>query len=243
MVNFDAGARTQFASILTALGICLASFLLTPYLYYLPKAMLAATIIVAVLSLVDISIFFRTWQHSKSDFTAMLLTVVMTLVYGVEAGVAAGMAASILLHLYNTSKPHIAEVGLVPNTQQFRNVKNYHVEVDPKVISLRIDESLLFSNVSYLEDYIQQRLAVSHGIEHVVLLADAINRVDFSALEMLENLNQSLAEVDIKLHFSGLKIPVSRRLARSGYFEKLSGNVYFSQYQAYSELSAVSNSE
>ncbi|MFT6723520.1 MAG: SulP family sulfate permease, partial [Arenicella sp.] len=179
VVNFDAGARTQFASIFTALMMALAAMFLTPYLYYLPKAMLAATIIVAVLSLLDIAGFKKTWRHSKSDFLAMSVTVMVTLIIGVEAGVACGVIVSILLHLYYTSKPHIAEVGLVPGTQHFRNIKNYTVETNPRVISLRVDESLLFSNVSFLQDYIDQRLLQADQVEHIVLVATAINTIDY----------------------------------------------------------------
>ena len=151
VVNFDAGAKTQLAGIYTAIGIAIASMLLTPYLYYLPIAMLAATIVVAVLALVDLSVLKQAWRFSKSDFTAVFLTIAITLSAGVEAGVASGIIASVLLHLYHTSNPHIAEIGLIAGTEHFRNVKHYNVEVAPQSVSLRIDESLLFSNANYLE--------------------------------------------------------------------------------------------
>ena len=115
VVNFDAGAETPAAGAFTAVGLAIAALALTPLIYFLPKATLAATIIVAVLSLVDFSILKRSWSYSKADFTAVFATIVITLAMGVEAGVSAGVGLSILLHLYKSSKPHVAEVGQVPH--------------------------------------------------------------------------------------------------------------------------------
>ena len=115
-------------------------------MYFLPNATLAATIIVAVLSLVDFSIFRRTWDYSRADFIAVSATVLLTLGMGVEVGVASGVAISILLHLYKTSRPHVAEVGRVPGTEHFRNAQRHDVETAPTVLTLRIDESLYFVN-------------------------------------------------------------------------------------------------
>ena len=236
VVNFDAGAATQFAGIFTAFGIALAAFTLTPYLYFLPIAMLAATIIVAVLSLVDFSIFKRAWKFSKSDFVAVLVTVILTLVVGVETGVAAGIVTSILLHLHHTSQPHIAEVGLMPNSEHFRNIKHYKVETDPLIASLRIDESLLFSNVGYLEDYIDCLVASREHIKHIILHCAAINTIDLSAMEMLEQLNHRLDEQGIQLHLSEVKVPVRNLLRRAGILDHLSGQEFLSQYDAYQHL-------
>ncbi|MCP4819613.1 MAG: sodium-independent anion transporter, partial [Shimia sp.] len=113
VVNFDAGAKTPAAGAFTAIGIALAALFLTPFLYFLPKATLAATIIVAVLSLVDLSILRHAWGYSRVDFAAVATTIALTLGLGVEVGVSAGVLLSIGLHLYKTSRPHVAEVGLV----------------------------------------------------------------------------------------------------------------------------------
>ena len=236
VVNYDAGAETQFAAIFTAVGLSLAALFLTPLLHYLPIAMLAATIIVAVLSLVDFSIFKRSWSFSKSDFSAVLITVVLTLLMGVEIGVASGIIASILLLLHHTSKPHIAEVGLLPDSEHFRNILHFDVECHPSVLSLRIDESLLFSNVSYLEEYISDLLIKRPEAKAVIFDCAAINTIDLSAVEMLETLNHRLAEQGISLHLSEVKIPVQRLLKRSGLLEELSGELHLSQYNAYQSL-------
>ncbi len=152
VVNYDAGAETPAAGAFTAAGLALAALFLTPLIHYLPKATLAATIIVAVLSLVDFSILKRAWHFSRADFAAVSVTILLTLVLGVEVGVTAGVVTSILVHLYKTSRPHMAVVGRVPGTEHFRNVLRHDVETQPHVLTLRVDESLYFPNARYLED-------------------------------------------------------------------------------------------
>ncbi|MBF9030906.1 sulfate permease [Rhodobacterales bacterium HKCCE3408] len=237
VVNFDAGAETPAAGIYTAIGLAIAALALTPLVYYLPNATLAATIIVAVLSLVDLSILKKTWGYSRADFTAVAATILLTLVLGVEVGVASGVAISVLLHLYKTSRPHVAEVGLVPGTQHFRNVLRHDVETDPALLTLRVDESLYFVNARFLEDLIQARVTSGSDIRNVVLMFSAVNEVDFSALESLEAINQRLRDMDVGLHLSEVKGPVMDRLRKSHFIDDLNGRVFLSQYDAWQALS------
>jgi SulP family sulfate permease len=232
VVNFDAGAETPAAGAFTAVGILLAALLLTPLLFFLPKATLAATIIVAVLSLVDFSILSKAWTYSKIDFTAVAATIFLTLGMGVEIGVSAGVALSIFLFLYKTSRPHVAEVGLVPGTQHFRNILRHEVETHPELVTLRIDESLYFANARFLEDYVYDRIACDEPIKHVVLLCSAVNEIDMSALESLEEINHRLSDVGIKLHLSEVKGPVMDRLQRSHFLDEMTGTVFLSHYEA-----------
>jgi SulP family sulfate permease len=236
VVNFDAGAETPAAGAFTAIGIGLAALLLTPLLFFLPKATLAATIIVAVLSLVDFSILTKTWGYSKVDFTAVFATIFLTLGMGVEVGVSAGVILSVGLFLYKTSKPHVAEVGLVPTTQHFRNINRHEVETHPSVVTLRIDESLYFANASFLQDLVYDRVACDQPIRHVVLMCSAVNEIDMSALESLEAINTRLKDLGIKLHMSEVKGPVMDRLKRSHFLDEMTGKVFLSQYDAYVEL-------
>lgn len=236
VVNFDAGAETPAAGAFTAIGIGLAALLLTPLLFFLPKATLAATIIVAVLSLVDFSILTKTWGYSKVDFVAVFATIFLTLGMGVEVGVSAGVILSIGLFLYKTSKPHVAEVGLVPNTQHFRNINRHEVETHPAVVTLRIDESLYFANASFLQDLVYDRVACDQPIRHIILMCSAVNEIDMSALESLEAINTRLKDLGIKLHMSEVKGPVMDRLKRSHFLDELTGQVFLSQYDAYQEL-------
>ncbi|MDV4144891.1 SulP family inorganic anion transporter [Shimia sp. FJ5] len=241
VVNFDAGAETPAAGAFTAVGIALAALLLTPLLFFLPKATLAATIIVAVLSLVDFSILKRTWHYSRVDFSAVAATILLTLGFGVEVGVSAGVLISIGLFLYKTSRPHVAEVGLVPGTQHFRNILRHDVQTDPSLVTLRIDESLYFANARYLEDYLYDRVVGDNDIRHVVLMCSAVNEIDMSALESLEEANRRLHEIGITLHLSEVKGPVMDRLQRSHFINDLTGRVFLSQYDAMVALTPSEN--
>ncbi|MDO8906112.1 SulP family inorganic anion transporter [Hydrogenophaga sp.] len=237
IVNFDAGAQTPAAGVFTAFGILLASLFLTPALYYLPQATLAATIVVAVLSLVDFSILRKTWRYAKSDFIAVVATLVTTLGVGVETGLVVGVAVSLALYLYRTSRPHMAEVGLVAGTEHFRNVQRHTVLVSPRLLSLRVDESLYFANSRALEDRINSAMASRPGLEHVVLQCSAINEIDGSALESLEAIDLRLRDAGIRLHLSEVKGPVMDRLKATEFLHALSGKVFLTHYQAIRELS------
>jgi SulP family sulfate permease len=236
VVNFDAGAETPAAGAFTAIGIGLAALLLTPLLFFLPKATLAATIIIAVLSLVDFSILKKAWGYSKVDFAAVFATIFLTLGMGVEVGVSAGVILSVGLFLYKTSKPHVAEVGLVPNTQHFRNINRHDVETHPSMVTLRIDESLYFANASFLQDLVYDRVACDQPIRHVVLMCSAVNEIDMSALESLEAINSRLKDLGIKLHMTEVKGPVMDRLKRSHFLDEMTGQVFLSQFDAWVAL-------
>ncbi len=236
VVNFDAGAQTPAAGVFTAVGILLTVLLLTPALYFVPQAALAATIVVAVLSLVDLGIFRRTWLYSKADFAAVLTTVGVTLGVGVESGLVAGVLVSLMLFLLKTSRPHIAEVGLVSGTEHFRNVLRHQVRVDPRLLSLRVDESLYFANARALEDRINEEVAKRPNLQHVVLQCSAINDIDASALESLEAIDHRLKEARILLHLSEVKGPVMDRLKSSAFLSDLGGRVFLTHYQAVQQL-------
>ena len=236
VVNFDAGAQTPAASILAALGIGLAALFLTPLLFYLPKASLAATIIVAVASLVDLNLVSRAWRYSISDFAAVITTISATLLLGVELGVLAGIVVSILLHLYKTTRPHMAVVGAVAGTEHYRNVQRHNVITHPNLVSLRIDESLYFANASYLEDYIYELVAGNEELEHVILQCTAVNEIDMSALEALEAIDHRLREQGITLHLSEVKGPVMDALQAVNFLPQLSGEVFLSHHQAVKAL-------
>jgi sulfate permease, SulP family len=236
VVNFDAGAETQLASVFTAGGIALAALFLTPVLYFLPRATLAATIIVAVLSLVDWGIVRLAWRYSRSDFIAVMATILVTLALGVELGVLAGIIASVTLHLHKTSRPHIAVVGTVPGTEHYRNIERHEVLTYPNVLSIRVDESLYFVNAAYLESAIYQLVAARTDVEHVVLQCAAVNEIDLSALEALERIDHRLRERGVTLNLSEVKGPVMDGLKRTDFLERLSGEVFLSQHQAVEAL-------
>ena len=236
VVNYDAGAATPAAGAFTAVGIAGATLLLTPFLAVLPKATLAATIIVAVLTLVDFGILKRAWQYSKADFAAVAITLAGTLILGVELGISLGVGASILVFLYRSSKPHAAIVGQVAGTEHYRNVKRHQVDTTPGIVSIRVDESLYFANARYLEDLVLSEAAGRPELEHVILMCSAVNDLDLSALESLEAINERLRDQGICLHLSEVKGPVSDKLEGTDFLSHLTGRVYLTQHQAVTAL-------
>ncbi|MDF2142528.1 sulfate permease [Paenirhodobacter sp. CAU 1674] len=236
VVNFDAGAATPAAGAFTAIGMALATLLLTPALYYLPQATLAATIVVAVLTLVDLGAIRRTFSYSPGDAAAMVVTILVTLTMGVETGISAGVGLSILLHLWRSSRPHYAVMGQVPGTEHFRNERRHRVVLAPEVLSIRVDESLWFPNARFLEDTIYGHVAADPAIRHVVLNCPAVNFIDTSALEALEAVNAQLKDAGVRLHLSEVKGPVMDRLVRSDLLTHLGGQVWLTHFDALSAL-------
>ncbi|MGF2734718.1 SulP family inorganic anion transporter [Marinobacter sp. DUT-1] len=236
VVNFEAGAQTPIAGALTAVGIALATLTLTGLLAFLPKATLAATIIIAVSTLIDLPAIRRTLAYSKADGAAMLATIILTLVHGVEAGIIVGVALSIGLYLYRTSRPHSAVVGRIPGTEHFRNVQRHKVEIDDSTVVLRVDESLYFANARYLEETVLELVSDNPEMKNLVLACQAVNEVDASALESLEAINSRLVDAGIRLHLSEVKGPVMDRLKRTHFCEELTGQIFLSTYDAWKAL-------
>jgi SulP family sulfate permease len=236
VVNYDAGAETPAAGIFTAVGIGLTTLFLTPLLFFLPKATLGAVIIVAVISLVDIKALKHTFNYSKADFAAMLTTIIVTWLAGIEAGLVLGVALSISLHLYSSSRPHIAIVGQIPGTAHFRNVKRHNVVTYSEILSMRIDESLYFPNARFIEDRINAEVAANSEIKHVILECPAVNAIDVSALESLEAINLRLKDGGITFHLSEVKGPIMDRLKKSHFLEELTGKVHLTHYDAVSSI-------
>jgi SulP family sulfate permease len=236
VVNFDAGAETPAAGAFTALGIAVAALFLTPLLHSLPIATLAATIIVAVLSLVEFRTLRTVWKYSRADFAAMAATIFVTLMFGVEPGVMAGVGLSLALFLWRSSRPHAAIVGRIPETGHFRNVLRHKVITDPRVVTIRIDESLTYLNARWLEEFVLEEVAEHPKIEHLVLMCSAVNAIDASALESLEAINHRLSDAGVRLHLSEVKGPVMDALERSPFLTELTGRVFLSQDEAFSAL-------
>ncbi len=236
VVNFDAGAVTPAAGVYTAVGIMLASLFLTPALYYLPQATLGATIVVAVLSLVDFGMLRATWRFSKLDFVAVATTLLATLAAGVETGLVLGVVVSLALFLLRASRPHIATVGLMPGTEHFRNVARHPVRVSPRLLCLRVDASMFFANARAIEDRINAEVASRAELEHVLLQCSAVNDIDASALESLHAIAMRLHDSGIALHLSEVKGPLMDKLQKTDFLKALHGQVFLSSYQAIQAL-------
>ncbi len=233
VVNFAAGARTPFAAVITALLTALTVATVAGAFRYLPHAVLAAVIVVAVLPLVDFASLRRAWRYDRADALTLAATFVGVLAIGIELGIAIGAALSLAIHLYRTSRPHIAVVGRVGTSEHFRNVERHKVETLPHVLAVRVDESLYFPNAADLEDRILAMVAERRELSHVVLIASAVNSIDASALETLEALIAHLRDSGVTLHLAEVKGPVMDRLRRSDLLEKLApGRVFLSTHEA-----------
>ena len=243
VVNFDAGAETPAAGAFTAVGILLAALFLTPLLASLPIATLAGTIIVAVLSLVDFKTPRAIWHYSKADFAAMAATIMVTLLIGVEPGVMAGVGLSLALFLWRASRPHAAIVGRVPETEHFRNVKRHKVFTDPRILTIRIDESLTYLNARWLEEFVLEEIAAHPQLKHLILMASAVNAIDASALESIEAINHRMADAGVCLHLSEVKGPVMDALERGHFLHDLTGQVWLSQHEAFEAVLEIANRE
>lgn len=237
VVNFDAGAETPAAGAFTAVGILIAALFLTPLLTSLPIATLAATIIVAVLSLVDLKKPVEVFRYSRADFVAMMATIGVTLLVGVEPGVIAGVGVSLALFIWRASRPHAAVVGRVPGSEHFRNVKRHDVFTDPRVLTIRVDESLTYLNARWLEEFVLDEVAGRPKVKHLIVMSSAVNAIDASALESLEAINHRLKDTGVMLHLSEVKGPVMDRLKRSNFLAEISGKVWLSQNDAFNTLS------
>ena len=236
IVNFDAGARTRMAGVWTAIFLGGAVLALGDVLRFLPKAVLAATIIMAVLSLVDLKPFGQAWRYARLEFALMVLVAVLTVSLGVEHALGIGVLAAAGLLLQRTARPHWAEVGRLPGTEVFRNVKRFDVETLPQVLSIRVDQSLLFTNSRWLSDTLGAMPSRRPALRHVVLMMSGVNEIDFTGLEGLIHLSRELKSRGVLLHLSELKGPVSDRLARAGIGDWLSGQVFRTQHDAHCAL-------
>lgn len=237
MVNDASGAQTTVASVITASGLALTVLYFTPWFYYLPKAVLGVIVIMAVLPLIDLSGIRNTWNFNRADALTLGLTFAMVLIAGVEAGLLAGMVLSVALLLQRTSKPHIAVVGRVGDSEHFRNVKRFDVKTNPCCLGLRIDENLYFANTRYIEDEVMAIVSEQPQLQHLVLICNGISFIDASALETLEMMTENLRESGITLHLSDVKGPVMDQLKQTHFLQHLApGKIFLSTHEAMKEL-------
>lgn len=227
MVNFDAGARTQAAAIVTAAWVALGALFFTGLLSDLPKAVLAAIIVVAVFQLIDLDGLRRAWSYDRGDAIAQGATIISVLMFGIEEGLMVGVALGAGFFLYKTSRPHIAVVGRVAGTEHYRNIHRHVVETWPELLLLRVDENLYFANTPRVESQLMNFVVEHEGLTDVILILSGVGYIDTSSLEMLETFEQALAEKGIRLHLAEVKGPVMDRLAGTHLIERLgSGRIH-----------------
>ncbi len=228
MVNFSAGARTQMAMLIAAILLGFAVVFCTPWFTNIPKSALAAIILVAVFRLVRIKHILHTFNYDRGDGIAELVTLLGVLILGIEQGIALGIMLTIGSHLRKNSHPHIAVVGRVPDTEHYRNIKRHSVETWHHLLLVRIDESLTFTNVSYIEDYLDTEIKRQPNTRHVVLIFTSVSDIDATALDALETINQTLLASGKTLNIAEAKGPVLDKLQKTDFLEQLKpGKVFF----------------
>lgn len=241
MVNYNAGARTQAAAIVTAVLVGTVALFFTPLLAHVPKAALAAIIIVAVARLIDVHAAQAAWRYDRSDGAVLLATAGGVVLLGIEAGLSAGVVLSLLLYIWRASRPHFAVLGRLAGSEHFRNIKRYrNLETWPQILLLRVDEHLSFANSAYLEAVLMEQVARTPALKHLVLVCSGINGIDFSALEMLMKLAASLRDAGVTVDLAEVKGPVMDKLKGTGLLEILQpGRVFLSAHEAVEALTAA----
>lgn len=239
LVNFTSGARTQVASLITAVLLLVTLIGFAPMFYYLPKAVLSAIIIISALQLIDISGIRKSFAFSPSDAVTFSFTFLAVLTLGVESGVIIGIVISFVLLIRGSSRPHIAVVGRVGESEHFRNIMRHEVKTDPSLLAVRIDESLYFVNTRYIETFLFNEVADKPHVKNVLMICTATNFIDASGLEMLEALCENLEEVGVTLHLAEVKGPVMDRLKETEFYARMKGEVFFTTDIAFKELANI----
>ena len=242
-VNFAAGANTPLASVITAALLALALVLPTGWLALLPLPTLAATIIVAVLGMLELGTLQLAWRYDRGDALALLATAAGVLALGVEAGVVVGVVLSMGTLIWRASRPHIAVLGRIAGTEHFRNIERYPAETAPAVLLLRVDGNLFFGNVAAVNARIEDELKAHPAARHLVLVMTAVSSIDTSALFALAELNASLAQHGIALHLAEVKGPVMDRLKQSTLLGELKGQLFLSAVMAWDSLTRAAPPE
>jgi sulfate permease, SulP family len=238
VVNFSAGANTPAAGVVSAIFMAIVVAVATSWFYYLPHAVLAATIIVAVIGLIDFKTLQQSWHYDRADAISLILTFLGVIFLGVEEGIVIGVVLSLAVVVWRSSRPHMAVVGRVPGTEHFRNIDRHDVELANGLIALRIDESIYFANAQVLEDKIESLVAESTGTRAVLLIMSAVNQLDSTALGMLDELEKNLQAKGISLQFAEIKGPVLDRLHTTDLGQRMHDRIFLSTHQAFQQYTA-----
>ncbi len=225
-VSDQAGAKTGLTSIISASFVILTLLFLTDLFYYLPNAVLASIIMMAVLNLIDFKAALHLWKSDRSDFWMLLTTFVATLGLGIEEGIGIGVILSLAMVIFRSVKPHTAVLGQVPNTRLYRNINRFEeVQERAELLIIRFDAQLYFANVNFFKEKMAEEIArKGDALQHIIIVADSINSIDSSAIQAIEDLVSDCQTKGIALHFSGVIGPVRDVLAKSDLIQKIGVN-------------------
>jgi SulP family sulfate permease len=232
-INDQAGAKTGMASIISAVLIITTLLFLTPLFYFLPKAILASVIMVAVFGLIDIKEPLHLWRADRSDFFMLIITFIATLSLGIEQGIGIGVILSLAMIIFETTRPHIAQLGKVPGTHFYRNRERFgQVEIRKDLLIIRFDAQLYFANLNVFRERIDEWMtAKGPNLEVLIINAESINTLDSSALHLLEDLLGDLKARNCQLLFTGVKGPVRDALVKGHLVSKIGEDNFFMSVQ------------
>ncbi len=231
-VNYQAGAKTGLASIITAVVVMLTLLVLTPLFYYLPNTILSAIIIVAVVGLIDIKEPIRLFRIKPADALTLVLTFVCTLGLGVEWGILIGAVFSLGLFIKRSAHPYMAELGYLESEDVFRNIERYPEALTyPDILIFRVDASLYFANMRFVEDRLRQWIERNSKLKWVLFDFSGINDVDAVAISTLENIVKAYGERGIRFAFCCMKGPVRDLVARAEWEGKYGENIGYNSLQ------------
>jgi SulP family sulfate permease len=228
-INLQAGAKTGFAMVFNGLFVAVTLLFLTEFLYHLPKATLAVIILLAVTSLITPKALKHTWQASKFDGIVAGVTFAITLIAAphLDKGILIGAGLAIILYLYRTMKPRVAQLGRFKDGT-LRDIKvNPDLPTSPHIIAMRFDGSLYFANISYFEDTVLELIAAKPDAKYLLVVGDAINQLDASGEEVVHHLVERLREGGMEVVFSGLKKQILDVMRSTGLFELIGQNNIF----------------
>ena len=232
-VNDQAGAKTGLAAIISASLIILTLLFLTPLFYYLPKAILASVIMVAVFGLIDFKEAIHLWKSYRSDFWMLFATFWGTLLLGIEEGVLIGVVLSLAMIIFQTTQPHIAVLGKIPNRSHYRNISRFdNLEVRDDLLIVRFDARLYYANISYFLEEMQQLIHdKGKELKLFILDADSMNGIDSSGVHAIEELANILKDKNIRFAIAGAKGPVRDVLQKFGLYQSLGEDSFFLRIQ------------
>ena len=235
-VNFAAGARTPISAFVCMAVIVATLLWLTPAFAAMPHAALAAIIIVSVADLIDFRPLREHWSFYRYDTITHLVTMTAVLTLGVEAGLLIGVLVAVAFFVRQSSRPHIAVVGRIGDSEHFRNVARHQAATFPHVAAVRVDENLYFANANQVENELTQLATRHEGIRHLLLVCSAVNFIDTSGLTMLTRVNDNLERLGIRFHLSEVKGPVMDQLKTTHFPARLTGSIFFTTDQAMRDL-------
>ena len=221
-VNISAGAVTGFSSVVTSLIVVITLLWLTPLLYHLPQATLAAVIMMAVVGLINVKAVRHAWQANKQDGLVAVVTFSLTLAFAphLDKGILIGAGLALILYLYRTMQPRIAVLARHADGT-LRDAEVFGLRACQNISMIRFDGSLYFANTSYFEDKVMDRVSAKPDLRYVIVVADGINQVDATGEDMLSHLVERLHAGNIEVLFTGLKTQVLGVFARTGFLNKI----------------------